>query len=42
MPLLSTYLQHTHPSDSYWYLTAAPELLELAAERLQHAEGRQS
>ena len=37
MPLLSTYLGHTRPSDSYWYLTAAPELLELAADRLQRA-----
>ena len=34
MPLLSTYLGHAQPSDSYWYLTAAPELLELAADRL--------
>jgi integrase/recombinase XerD len=42
-PLMpSTYLGHTRPSDSYWYLTAAPELLELAAERLQHTEGRPS
>ena len=42
MPLLSTYLGHTRPSDSFWYLTAAPELLELAAERLGRAEGGQS
>ena len=42
MPLLSTYLGHTRPSDSYWYLSAAPELLELAADRLQHTEGRRS
>jgi integrase/recombinase XerD len=42
-PLMpSAYLGHTRPSDSYWYLTAAPELLELAAERLQHTEGRPS
>lgn len=38
MPLLSTYLGHVHPSDSYWYLTGAPELLELAAERLERTE----
>lgn len=38
MPLLSTYLGHVHPSDSYWYLTAAPELLALAADRLHRAE----
>ena len=42
MPLLSTYLGHTRPSDSYWYLTTAPELLELAADRLQRTEGGQS
>jgi integrase/recombinase XerD len=39
MPLLSTYLGHVHPSDSYWYLSAAPELLGLAADRLGHKEG---
>jgi hypothetical protein len=42
MPLLATYLGHAHPSDSYWYLTAAPELLELAADRLQRTEGGRS
>ena len=40
MPLLSTYLGHAQPTDSYWYLTAAPELLELAADRLHRTEGR--
>ena len=41
MPLLSTYLGHVHPSDTYWYLSAAPELLELAGERLErHLGGR--
>jgi integrase len=39
LPLLSTYLGHVHPKDTYWYLTAAPELLQLAADRLQHSEG---
>jgi integrase len=38
LPLLSTYLGHTHPKDTYWYLTAAPELLQIAANRLQHSE----
>jgi integrase len=42
MPLLSTYLGHTRPSDSYWYLTAAPELLQLAADRLHRTEGGRS
>jgi hypothetical protein len=39
MPLLSTYLGHVHPKDTYWYLTAAPELLELAAGRLDRVQG---
>lgn len=34
LPLLSTYLGHAHPADTYWYLQAAPELLALAGERL--------
>jgi len=32
---LSTYLGHVEPSDTYRYLTAAPELLALAANRLE-------
>ena len=35
MPLLSTYLGHIKPSDTYWYLTGVPELLSLAATRLE-------
>ena len=34
---LSTYLGHVHPANTYWYLSAAPELLGLAAERLESA-----
>ncbi len=34
LPLLSTYLGHADPDDTYWYLEAAPELLTLAAARL--------
>lgn len=34
LALLSTYLGHVNPAASYWYLSAAPELLSLAAERL--------
>jgi len=38
--LLSTYLGHADPRDTYWYLSAAPELLAVAAERLErHLEG---
>jgi len=37
--LLSTYLGHVDPGKTYWYLSAAPELLELAGERLEHYLG---
>ncbi len=36
LPLLSTYLGHVNPGATYWYLSAAPELLELAGQRLEH------
>jgi len=32
---LSTYLGHVKPSSTYWYFQAAPELLALAAARLE-------
>jgi integrase/recombinase XerD len=32
MPHLSTYLGHVSPAESYWYLTATPELLSTAAD----------
>jgi integrase/recombinase XerD len=38
LPLLSTYLGHLDPAATYWYLTAAPELLGLAAERLERRQ----
>ncbi len=34
MPKLSTYLGHRHVSDTYWYISAVPELLQLATLRL--------
>jgi len=37
LPWLSTYLGHVHPANTYWYLSAAPELLCLAVERLETA-----
>lgn len=41
LPLLSTYLGHVDPGATYWYLSAAPELLALAGQRLErHLEGR--
>jgi integrase len=34
MPRLSTYLGHTDPKHTFWYLSAAPELMTLAGRRL--------
>lgn len=33
IPKLSTYLGHVHVADTYWYIEAVPELLQLATER---------
>jgi integrase/recombinase XerD len=35
LPWLSTYTGHVEPANTYYYLTAAPQLLELAARRLE-------
>lgn len=35
LPLLSTWLGHSDPKHTYWYLSASPELLSLAAERME-------
>lgn len=37
LPLLSTYMGHTRPEHTYWYLSATPELLSLAAGRREQA-----
>jgi integrase len=34
IPKLATYLGHVHANETYWYLEAVPELLELATQRL--------
>jgi integrase len=34
MPALSIYLGHINPAGTYWYLSAVPELMQLAAQRL--------
>lgn len=36
LPVLSAFLGHVKPSDTYWYLTGVPELLALAASRLRN------
>ena len=40
LPHLSVYLGHVRPQESYWYLTATPELLGAAAARFQHYAAR--
>lgn len=37
MPELSAYLGHAHVTDTYWYLSAVPEILQLAAMRLEQS-----
>jgi integrase/recombinase XerD len=39
LPTLSTYLGHRDPRSTYWYLSAAPDLLALAAGRLRLSRG---
>ncbi|MER6523602.1 tyrosine-type recombinase/integrase [Streptomyces sp. NPDC001553] len=39
LPLLTTYLGHADPKSTYWYLSGSPELLALAAARLEHSFG---
>lgn len=39
LALLSTYLGHVDPGKTYWYLSAAPELLQRAGDRLEHHLG---
>lgn len=36
LPALSTYLGHRDPRSTYWYLSAAPQLLAYAAAKLTH------
>ena len=35
LPELTTYLGHAHVNDTYWYLTATPELLRLASQSVE-------
>ena len=37
LPALSTYVGHSCPAFTYWYVSAAPELLALAAARREQA-----
>jgi integrase/recombinase XerD len=38
IPKLATYLGHVHVNETYWYIEAVPELLELATRRLESSK----
>ena len=40
LPTLSVYLGHVRPQDTYWSLSATPELLTAAAAKFQHYAAR--
>lgn len=42
LPTLSAYLGHRRPSDTYWYLSAAPELMGKACARFERYWGAPS
>jgi len=37
LPAIATYIGHGHVADTYWYLSATPDLLKRAAARLDRA-----
>lgn len=42
LPVLSTFLGHVHVADTYWYLSAWPELMAQAMARLERRWGESS
>jgi len=42
LPVLSTYLGHVHVADTYWYLSACPELMGSAVKRFENYWEKQS
>ena len=42
LPVLSTYLGHVHVADTYWYLSACPQLMGLAVKRFEDYWEKQS
>jgi len=38
LTLLSVWLGHSDPADTYWYLQAAPEVAAIAARRLEEEQ----
>jgi integrase/recombinase XerD len=41
LPVLSTYLGHVNPASTYWYFSAVPQLMQLAAAGLDRRSGGQ-
>lgn len=39
LPELATYLGHLHTADTYWYISATPELLRLSTQLLEQRKG---
>lgn len=39
--LLSVYMGHVKPADTYWYLTSTPELLSIAGGKFEHSYGKE-
>jgi integrase/recombinase XerD len=39
LPVLSAYMGHKKPKETYWYLESAPELMALVARRLERSLG---
>ena len=37
--LLSTYMGHNHPEDTFWYLSSTPELMELSSNKYEYMYG---
>ncbi|MEO6745725.1 MAG: integrase, partial [Caldimonas sp.] len=42
LPVLSAYLGHVHVADTYWYLSAWPELMTQAMSRVERRWGAAS
>jgi integrase len=42
LPLLSAYVGHVDPKASYWYQQAVPQLLAMAARKLETGAGDRS
>ena len=40
LPELATYVGHSHIKETYWYISATPELLLLATKRLEAKQGK--